>query len=162
MIKIGIIGCGNIADIHAEQIRHIPNTEIVGVCDSEILMARQLYERYEVKNYFNDVEQLLEVSRPDVVHITTPPQSHFYLGKRCLDAGCHVYIEKPFTLNTQEAEQLIKLASEKKLKITAGHHYQFTHAARRMRKLIQNGYLGGPAIHMESYYGHNFGLTDTL
>lgn len=152
MIKVGIIGCGKIADAHAAQILRIRDCQIVGVCDREELMAKQLFERFPVKFYFNDVNRLIGDARPDVVHITTPPQSHYELGKACLEAGCHVYIEKPFTLNTEEALKLIEIAELKNLKITVGHDDQFSHAARRMRELIRNGYLGGAPIHMESYY----------
>jgi predicted dehydrogenase len=157
MMKIGIIGCGKIADQHAEQIQRIRGCELVGVCDKEELMAKQMYERFHVRNYFSDVAKLLDVACPDIVHITTPPQSHFALGKICLEAGCNVYIEKPFTLNTAEAEDLIILAKGKNLKLTAGHNVQFTHAAIRMRELIGKGFLGGPPVHMESYYCYNFG-----
>ena len=157
MIKVGIIGCGRIADAHAEQLQRIAGCEIVGVCDKEELMAKQLYERFPVKSYFGDVNQLLEKARPDVVHITTPPQSHFELGKRCLESGCHVYMEKPFTVKTSEAEELINIANARNLKITAGHDDQFTHAARKMRALIRSGCLGGPPVHMESYYCYDLG-----
>jgi predicted dehydrogenase len=157
MLKVGIIGCGKIADQHAEVITRIPGCEIVGVCDREELMARQLYERFPIRNYFYDANAFLEEARPDVVHITTPPMSHFGLGKLCLEAGCSVYIEKPFTTHSGEAEELIRLATEKNLKVTPGHNYQFTHAAMQMRKLIKGGYLGGPPVHMESYYCYDLG-----
>jgi predicted dehydrogenase len=117
-------------------------------------MARQLKERYSVPHYFTDVGELLEKAKPDVVHITTPPQSHFPLGQQCLNAGCHVYIEKPFTVNYAETEELIRLAERKNLRITVGHNQQFSHAARRMRELVAADYLGGPAVHVESYDGY--------
>jgi len=157
MIKVGIIGSGRIADAHAGQLQRIAGCEIVGVCDKEELMAKQLYERFPVKNYFGGVNELLEKARPDVVHITTPPQSHFELGKRCLEYGCHVYMEKPFTVKTSEAEELINIAKVRNLKITVGHDDQFTHAARKMRALIREGCLGGPPVHMESYYCYDLG-----
>jgi predicted dehydrogenase len=157
MIRVGIIGCGKIADAHAAQIQRIAGCEIVGVCDREELMAKQLYERFPVKKYFNDVRRFLDESRPDVVHITTPPQGHLELGRICLEAGCHVYIEKPFTINTAEAEELINIATANNRMITVGHDDQFSHAARRMRVLINQGYLGGPPVHMESYYCYDLG-----
>lgn len=157
MIKVGIIGCGKIADQHAHKIQNMSACSIVGVCDSEELMAKQLYERFEVGHYFNDVNEFLEKTTPDVVHITTPGQSHLELGKLCLEAGCHIYIEKPFTLNTEEAETLINLANDKNLKLTVGHNLQFNHAAMRMRKMIKDGYLGGDPVHMESYYCYDLG-----
>ncbi len=157
MLKVAIVGCGKIADSHAEQINRIQGCEIVGVCDREPLMARQLFERFPVKKHFNNLIQLLEDARPDVVHITTPPESHFNLAKLCLESGCHVYVEKPFTLYEGDARALIDLAIAKNLKITAGHDDQFSHVARRMRALVRDGFLGGPPVHMESYYCYELG-----
>src|SRR5436309_1524119 len=81
--------------------------------------------------------QMLKQARPDVVHITTPPQGHFSLARQCVESGCHVYIEKPFTLYASEAEQLIARAERAGVKLTAGHDDQFRHAARRMREEIK-------------------------
>lgn len=157
MIKVSIIGCGKMADQHAIQIQRIQDAEIVGVCDKELLMAKDLSERFKIRNYFSDVQEMLEALKPDVVHITTPPQSHFELGKICLEAGCNLYIEKPFTVNTAEAVELIRIANEKGLILTAGHNAQFTHAMIRMRELVKSGYLGGKPIHMECIYCYDFG-----
>jgi predicted dehydrogenase len=157
MLRVAIVGCGKIADSHAEQILRIQGCEIVGVCDREPLMAKQLYERFPVKSYFSDLQQLLEEAQPDVVHITTPPESHFSIARLCLEFGCHVYVEKPFTLYEADARDLIDLAIAKDLKITAGHDDQFSHVARRMRTLVQQGFLGGSPVHMESYYCYELG-----
>lgn len=157
MIKVGIIGCGKMADQHAVQIRKISGAEIVAVCDSEPLMAQDMCERFRIGKYFSSAQKMLEEVKLDVVHITTPPHSHFELGKICLEAECNVYIEKPFTLNTAEAEDLIGLANQNELKVTVGHNAQFTHAMVRMRELVKKGYLGGKPVHMESYYCYDFG-----
>jgi predicted dehydrogenase len=157
MLRAAIVGCGKIADAHASQIQRIRGCEIVGVCDREPLMARQIFERFPVKRYFSSLTELLRDARPDIVHITTPPQSHFDIAKACLEWGCHVYVEKPFTLSEDKARRLIALATEKGLKITAGHDDQFTHGARRMRTLVQSGFLGGGPLHMESYYCYELG-----
>ena len=154
MLKVGIVGCGKIADSHAAQVKRIPGTEMVGVCDRELLMARQLQQRFPIQGSYSDVTELMEKARPDVVHVTTPPQSHFGIAKTCLEWGCHVYVEKPFTVDAEEAEALIALAGKKGLKITAGHDDQFRPATRRMRSLVQSGYLGDGPVHMESYYGY--------
>lgn len=154
MLKIGIVGCGKIADSHAAQIKRIEGCEIVGVCDREPLMAQQLFERFAIKACYRDVTELLAEAQPDVVHITTPPQSHYDIARTCLEHGCHVYVEKPFTVDASEAEALIDLAARKGMKITAGHDDQFRPATRRMRSLIQSGFLGEGPVHMESYYGY--------
>jgi predicted dehydrogenase len=157
VIKVAIVGCGKIADVHASLIKNVDGCEIISVCDKEELMAKQLAERFGIKKYFTDVDHLIKDKRPDVVHITTQPQSHFDIGKTCLESGCHVYIEKPFTVNAREAEELLGIAVRRDRKVTVGHDMQFTHAARRMRKLIREGYLGGPPVHMESYYCYDLG-----
>ena len=152
MLKVAIVGCGKIADSHASQIQRIRGCEIVGVFDREPLMAQQLFKRFRIKKCFSNLTDLLSEAKPEVVHITTPPQSHFDIAKTCLESGCHVYVEKPFTVWADETRRLIELATERGLKITAGHDDQFSHVARRMRALIQGGYLGGRPVHMESYY----------
>jgi predicted dehydrogenase len=156
-LRIAIVGCGKIADAHAEQIRHTPGCSLVAVCDREALMAGQLAERFDVDRCFTDVEHLLSEVAPDVVHITTPPESHHALARRCLESGSHVYVEKPFTVDAREAEDLIALAETIGVRLTVGHDAQFSHAARRMRELVRQGYLGESIQHMESHYGYDLG-----
>ena len=157
MLKVAIVGCGKIADSHAFEIQKIAGCEIVGVCDSEELMAKQLYDRFPVKQYYRGLDRLLDEARPDVVHITTPPQTHFDIGIQCLEAGCHIYVEKPFTLYTDEAERIIELANRTGRKVTVGHDGQFSVVARRMRQLISDGYLGGAPVHMDSFWCYDLG-----
>ncbi len=157
MLKVALVGCGKVADSHAAVLSQIPGCEIAGVCDREPLMAKQLAERFSVRECFSNLADLLAACSPDVVHITTPPASHFSLAKLCLESGCHVYVEKPFTLNAEDARALIGLAVHRGLKITVGHDDQFSHVALRMRSLIEEGFLGGPPVHMESYYCYQLG-----
>ena len=158
MLRVAIVGCGKIADAHATQIQRIKDCEIAAVCDREPLMAEQLCERFAVSHHFTDALELLNQARPDVVHITTPPESHFDVAKLCLEKGAHVYVEKPFTVYAEQAQELVDLAERKDLKLTVGHNEQFSHAARRMRALVGGGYLGGAPIHMERY--HCYSLSD--
>jgi predicted dehydrogenase len=115
-------------------------------------MAKQLQERLGTPRRFSDVRDMLAIAKPDAVHITTPPQTHYALGKLCLEAGCHVYVEKPFTVTYEQARELVALAQRRNLKLTVGHNAQFTHAANTTRQLVADGYLGGPPVHVESYY----------
>src|SRR6266550_4560176 len=157
MLKIAIVGCGKIADQHVQAIHRIPDCQIVAVCDRELLMAKQLGERFGVSERFSDLTEMLRATTPDVVHITTPPRSHFSLGKQCLEFGSHVYLEKPFTVTADEAKSLIQLADRRDLKITAGHNLQFTPEMLKMRQLVQQGFLGGKPVHLESYFSYDLG-----
>jgi len=155
MLRIAIVGCGKIADQHVQAIRRLPACEIVSLCDQELLMARQLGERFGVPKCFSDLAEMLEETAPDVVHLTTPPQSHYSLAKKCIESRSHVYVEKPFTVTAEEAKSLIGLAESRELRITAGHNYQFTLEMLEMRRLVQEGFLGGKPVHMESHYAYD-------
>lgn len=114
-------------------------------------MAMQMRERFGGSDYV-DVARMLVEAKPDVVHITTPPQSHFQLAMQCLDANCHVFVEKPFTMNADEARRVLELATSRNLKVGVDHNLQFTEPALRLRALVASGFLGGPPVHLESYY----------
>ena len=74
--------------------------------------------------------------------VVTPVWTHFELAKTALENGKHVFVEKPFTCTTAQAEELIELAERKKLKIMVDHTFLFTGAVRRIKELIDNGTLG--------------------
>jgi predicted dehydrogenase len=159
MLRVAIVGCGKIADQHVLALQRVADCQCVAVCDRELLMARQLGERFGIAECFSDVREMLKAASPDVVHITTPPQSHYSLAIQCLEAGTHVYLEKPFTVTAGEAESLINLAQSRSLKITAGHNYQFTLEMLEMRRLVKRGFLGGKPVHLESHW--TYSLADT-
>src|SRR6266576_2969935 len=157
MLKIAIVGCGKVADQHVAAIHRIPQCEIVSVCDWEPLMAKQLAQRFGIAGCFSDLKEMLEAVSPDIVHITTPPDSHYSLAKQCLESGSHVYLEKPFTVTASETESLIELAQHRGLKITVGHNYLFTLEMLEMRRLVEQGFLGGRPVHLESYWSYDMG-----
>jgi predicted dehydrogenase len=157
MLRIGIIGCGKIADQHVHAIHRVPGCQIAAVCDREMLMAQQLAERFRIPAFFSDVGEMLGSGPLDVIHITTPPQGHYSIARQCLEAGRHVYLEKPFTVTAKEADSLIEMAKGRGRKITAGHNYQFTLEMLEMRRLIAAGFLGGKPVHLESYFSYDLG-----
>lgn len=154
-LKVAIIGCGKIADAHVEEIRKLDGmATVVGVCDREPLMAEQLADRHAIPAHFASVEQLLERTRPDVVHVTTPPQSHAFLARMALEAGCHLYIEKPLAMDLAEARALVQMVGAAGKKMTIGWEFLFDPPALRLRQLVADGVLGAP-VHLESCFGYN-------
>ena len=160
MLRVAIIGCGKVADQHVQAIHRIRDCEIVALCDQELLMAKQLGERCGIDACFSDVKQMLSAANVDVVHITTPPQSHYSLARQCLELGTHVYLEKPFTITAGDARSLIDFAEGRGLRITVGHNYLFTLEMIEMRRLINDGFLGGQPVHLESYWSYDLGDTN--
>ena len=153
-IKVALVGCGQIADGHVGEIQKISNATIVGVCDLEPIMAEQLALRFAVPDHYCDFSEMLMSCRPDVVHICTPPASHLSLVKQSVDAGCHVYVEKPLALSYEQSVELINYVEAANLKITIGHNSEFEPPALEMRKLVAGGMLGDP-VHIESWFGYN-------
>lgn len=157
MLRVAIVGCGKIADQHVQAIARVAGSRIVGVCDREPLMADQLAGRFAIKAAYESLGEMLREVSPHVVHLTTPPQSHFSLARQCLEAGAHVYLEKPFTVTADEARSLIGIAQACGRAITAGHNYQFTPEMCEMRRRVAEGFLGGPPTHLESHFSYDLG-----
>jgi predicted dehydrogenase len=121
------------------------------------MMAKQLGERFGISMCFSELAEMLKAACPDVVHLTTPPQSHYSLAKQCLECGSHVYLEKPFTITAAEAESLVELAENCGFKVTVGHNYLFTLEMLEMRRLVKKGFLGGKPVHLESHWSYDLG-----
>ena len=154
-LKVVLVGCGKIVDGHVEEIQKMPDkARVVAVCDLEILMAEQVALRYQIPSHYDDFDAMLEKERPDVVHVTTPPPSHLPLATRALDAGCHVFVEKPFTLGSDDSRRLVARAEAAGKKLTVGYTYLFDPPALKMREMMALGLLGEP-VHVESFYGYN-------
>ena len=153
-MRVAVIGCGQIADLHITEIQKIEGVELVGVCDLNEIMAEQAAVRFGVRKYYTDFRQLLREQQPEVVHITTQPQSHLPLGKIALEHGAHVYMEKPFTLNAAEAEELVVCAQKAGRQVCVGHNYDFDRGAMDARQLVAEGRLG-EVLHVDSAYSYD-------
>jgi predicted dehydrogenase len=154
-LKVAIVGCGKIADGHVEEIQKLEGkARVTAVVDLELLMAEQLAARYGVPAFYDDVDRMLAVERPDVVHVTTPPQSHRALATRAIDAGAHVYVEKPLTLTLADSRALIEHAERAGKKLTIGYSYYLDPPLVELRELFARGALGEP-VHAESFLGYS-------
>lgn len=154
MLKIAIIGCGKIADGHVEQIRATGRAEVVAVCDKEPLMVEQLATRMGIRGRYSDAAEMLRIERPDVVHIATPPESHVFLGKLALEAGAHVFMEKPFALNEADARVILDTAQRLGKKVCVNYLYNFEPPGLELEKLIAKKALG-EIVHLDTNYGYN-------
>src|SRR6478735_6260162 len=155
-VKIAIVGCGKIADAHVEEIRKISSVQLVAVCDLEPLMAEQLASRYAVPRWYCDVTRMLDRETPDVLHITTPPQSHLLITKEALAAGCHVFLEKPVAPCHCDAEAIVAAAIAADRKLAIDYWPNFETPALELRQLFETGVLGSP-VHVESSIGYDLG-----
>ncbi len=153
-LRIAIVGCGKVADDHAEAVRFSDRAQLIACCDRSRLMAEQLAVRFAIPNHYDDMAAMLDEGRPDVVHITTPPQAHVELAVQAMEAGCHVFVEKPLALDEEQTRHLISVAEETGRLLTVGHSYWLDPAAIDLRELVATGRLGD-IVHVESWYGYS-------
>ena len=153
-VRIAMIGCGQICSDHLGEIAHIPEASVVGVCDLQGLLAQDMAERFGVGGWHTDFKKMVEETRPDVVHITTPPATHFDIGSYLLDKKCSIYVEKPICLSKDDTVRLIEKAKANNLIVCPGFMQLEDVAASRFRKFRESGKLGD-VVHIESYWGNS-------
>lgn len=153
-LRIGIIGCGKIADGHADVLAHMPEAQLVAVCDREPILAEQLAVRYRIPAWYSDAQQMLERERLDVVHITTPPGAHLPLTQQCVDAGAHVFVEKPLALDAATGEALVATAEKAGRKLCINYWPNFDPPAMELKRLLAAGTIGDP-VHVEAFIGYD-------
>ena len=154
MLRVGIVGCGKIADGHVEQIRATGRGEVIAICDSEPLMAEQLGTRLSIFNCYTSVGDMLKHENLDVIHIATPPDSHASIALEALTAKCHVFIEKPFAPTAIEAARILDAASIAGRRVSVNYLYNFESPALQLADLLQKGILGD-VVHLDTSYGYN-------
>lgn len=153
-LRVGLVGCGQIADAHLQEIRKIECAELVAVCDRQRDLARQAAERFGGPATFDDLDRMLEASRLDVLHVTTPPHTHAAIARRAVKAGLHVYVEKPFTVDAAEADGILAAAAEKNRLVCVGHDQLFDPAWEELRRRYRRGEFGD-AVHIDSVQGYD-------
>src|SRR5437879_1164561 len=142
MIRIGVLGYGYWGPNIVRNLRSLDGCQVAMVCDRSSAALKRLRQAYPDQAVTTDPVELLTCAHIDAVAVVTPVCTHFELAKAALQNGKHVFIEKPFTATTQQAEELIELAERKSLKIMVDHTFLFTGAVRKMRQLIDEGVLG--------------------
>jgi predicted dehydrogenase len=148
MIKAALIGTGQIARQHLSCLSELPEVDVLGVCDLSPSLAESTAERFGIPAWYTDHRRLLDEVRPDVVHVTTPPISHFPLAMAALDAGAHVIVEKPATVTRAELETLIDHASQRGRVLVEDYNYIFNDAPRKILALMDSGDFGS-VIHVD-------------
>lgn len=147
-MRAALIGAGQIARQHLACLKTLPGVELVAICDLSAAAAEAAAERYGIPAWFIDYRDMLEKTRPDVVHITTPPTSHFRLAMDSLEARAHVIVEKPATPTLEELETLARRAKEVGRHLVEDYNYLFNDASQQILRRMQSGELGS-VVHVE-------------
>mgnify|MGYP000963618808 CR=1 FL=1 len=154
--KFAIIGCGRIAQRHAEHIRKLG--KLVAVCDNEFQKAQKLGEKYDARAYEN-INELLENEKQniDVVSVCTPNGLHAQHSIEALKAGYHVLCEKPMATNVYDCGEMIKTAEATNRRLFAIKQNRFNPPVAEVKKLIDNGILGKIySLQLSCFWNRNF------
>ncbi|ORX23782.1 oxidoreductase [Thermoanaerobacterium sp. PSU-2] len=144
-IRVGIIGCGGIANgKHMPSLSKLDNVEIVAFCDVKEEKALKAAKDYGVDGAktYNDYRKLLEDKSIDVVHVCTPNKSHSDITVDALEAGKHVMCEKPMAKTANDAKRMLDAAKRTGKKLTIGYQNRFRPDSQYLHKLCQDGVLG--------------------
>jgi predicted dehydrogenase len=142
LVRIGVIGYGHWGPNIVRNLQGIDTCAVAAICDKNPAALRRVSRVYPNVRLTTDVSEILTAPDIDAVAVVTPAWTHFELAKVALLNGKHVFIEKPITSTSQQAEELIELADRKNLKIMVDHTFLFCGAVTKIRELIDAGTLG--------------------
>jgi predicted dehydrogenase len=142
MIKFGVIGYGYWGPNVVRNLDLLDGAEVLAVCDKSPASRKRAQKAYPSLRVTSDSAELMSSKDIDAIAVITPVWTHYELTKAALEHGKHVFVEKPFTSNAAQAEELINLAARKNLKIMVDHTFLFTGAVKKIRQLLKEGTLG--------------------
>src|ERR1700687_335161 len=140
--RIGCLGYGYWGPNIVRNFHGQEQSRVVSVCDQSPKALQRVRQSYPDMHVTNDCNELLRSTDVDAIAVVTPVWTHYELAKAALQNGKHVFVEKPFTCTSAQAEELIELADRKNLKIMVDHTFLFTGAVKRIRQFIDDGTLG--------------------
>lgn len=141
-LRVGIVGAGYIGKKHIEAVRRIPGAEIVGVVDADVGCARRIAREMNIPHAYGTADEMLARAKAEVVHVCTPTALHYEVSKKVIEAGCHLYCEKPLTVTRKEAEKLAALVAGKGLANGVNLNYRMNALVQEIHERIACGEAG--------------------
>ncbi|MCA9409474.1 MAG: Gfo/Idh/MocA family oxidoreductase [Candidatus Omnitrophica bacterium] len=142
MLNIGVIGFGYWGPNIVRNFLAIKDIKLKAICDVNAAALNRAAALYPYIQTFQDPQDILNSSEIDAVAIITPVSTHFSLAQQALKKGKHIFVEKPFTETTVQAQKLIDLAEKQNLMIMVDHTFIFTGAVQKIKELIDKNALG--------------------
>jgi len=140
-IKVGIIGFGYWGPNLTRNFHEIPVSQLTAIADVRDDRLQRAHSLYPDVALVKDYKELFQLGL-DAVVISTPPATHYAIAKDCMEHGLHVLVEKPITLNSEHARELINLAHSRDLILMVGHTFEYNSAVIALKEYINSGELG--------------------
>lgn len=142
VVKFGVVGYGYWGPNVVRNLDRLDEADVIAVCDKSPAARRKVAKAYPDVLVTDDARDIMSSPDIDAIAVVTPVWTHYELAKAALQNGKHIFVEKPFTTNAAQAEELIELAARKNLKIMVDHTFLFTGAVQKIKQLLQEGALG--------------------
>ena len=142
VVRFGVIGFGYWGPNIVRNVSGLENGDLVAICDQNPAALKRASKLYPGVTMTSEAREILTSPDIDAVAVVTPVWTHFELAKAALENGKHVFVEKPFTSTSQQAEELIELAAIKNLQIMVDHTFLFSGAVKKIRDIVDKGTLG--------------------
>jgi predicted dehydrogenase len=139
--RVGIIGYGYWGPNLTRNFAELPDSEVVGIADMKEEQLKRAQAKYPQVILTKDYQDFFSLNL-DAVVVSTPPATHYGIAKDCLEHGLNVLVEKPLTLNSGQAEQLVELADANELVLMVGHTFEYNSAVHALKGYIDSGELG--------------------
>ena len=159
-LNTAIIGTGFMGRVHTEGVRRLGNVEVVAVAGSSDASAKKFADSIGIPKSTGDYRTLLDDPNLDAVHILTPNALHYPMSMAAMKAGKAVLCEKPLTMSSAEAKEMVKLAEKKNLPNAVCHNLRFYPIVQQVRQMILAGELGS-ILHAQGTYSQDWLLYDT-
>jgi len=142
-IRVGVIGAGAISQVaHLPVLRRLPGVEVAAICDNDVGKAQALAARFEVKDTYDDIEEVLRYANVDAVVICTPNHLHEIHVTSALAAGAHVLCERPLALNLAGVERVLQASEKHGKRVMVGMNHRFRSDVQAVRGFLAGGDLG--------------------
>ena len=142
MIDIGVVGYGYWGPNIVRNFNINERSQVTFVCDSNEKSLHRVKRVYSNINTTTQYEDMISSSYVDAIAVITPVFTHYDFAKKALQAGKHVFVEKPFTATSSQGEELINIAEKQNLTIMVDHTFLFTGAVKKIKELVDNNILG--------------------
>ena len=156
-LRIGFLGTGYIASIHAKSLAKLDNIQIVALCNHNIEKAESFNEKHADGKAacYSDFAKMLDEQEIDALYIAIPPGCHNGEAELAASKGIHLMLEKPITLSLQRAQSIFDAVTKAKVKSQIGHHMRHTAPSIKLKQMLEDGSAGRPLMLQGRFFTNN-------
>ena len=155
-MNVGVLGVGYWGKNIIRNLLRVSELNNLYTFDKDKNTLKSIKNSYPEIKVADSLDEILKNKHIDAVFVVTPPETHFDIGKKVIESGKHLYLEKPFVTSLDDAKNLIKMASKNKLKIMSGHTFLYSPPVRKVKEILESGEIGN--VEFISFRRINLGI----